>query len=651
MSQSRFAHALPVSLASVSMLVALAPQGRAQRQMLSDSSLLALDDVEITPDQHFAVVRQNRYDQFALVYDLTTGTLVASPAANPLDGLLGECVDAVALTNTRAIVLGNRAQILDLTNLASPVLTSTQVGYHPRDVAITPDGTLACVRGGASLGAFVGGQYIFDLATGNQVGFHPGEPTPYPAGPGFSFEVDDVALTNDHALMTSFIPNGSAAPKTRVTIWELHPAGGGAPIVAFETSSSGANLDQSGAPYDLAITPDGTKAVVRSELAVGLYDLSVSPPALLWQHAPAGNPGFYNEEALDAVEVTNDRILVLSRYANPLGVTGAQVDVFEMNGTDHHEYLRGSPHDLAITPNGQRAVVRTSKCVSLYDLVNLPAGPRLTALSKELAPSSSTQYFGGLDSVALTDRFAVTLSRALNHVDTQVHFWDISGPDLVQIAMRTITSTRPIDLAITPDGSKVAVTGNSNVTVYELATGVQLFSHYPSPTNAYYPWCDGVAVSNGRVVATCQWGDQNGWIDIVDIAAFASNYCVGAPNSVGPGARISSDGTQSVVANDLKLFVRDAPPEVTALFYYGASTTQTPFGNGFQCIAGSLHSIAPLRLNASGAGWLGVDYTLLPPSGQITPGSTWYFQCEYRDSAAGGAQINTSDALSIVFTP
>jgi hypothetical protein len=41
----------------------------------------------------------------------------------------------------------------------------------------------------------------------------------------------------------------------------------------------------------------------------------------------------------------------------------------------------------------------------------------------------------------------------------------------------------------------------------------------------------------------------------------------------------------------------------------------------------------------------------LPPSGQITSGSTWYFQCEYRDSAAGGAQINTSDALSIVFTP
>lgn len=649
MSQSRFARAVPVPFAFVLFLVALAPQGRAQTLMHTDNSLLALDDVEITPDQHYAVVRQNRYDQFARVYDLTTGTLAASPAADPNDSLLGECVDAVAVTNTRAIVLGNRAQILDLTNLANPVLTATRVGFHPRDVAITPDGTLACVRGGASQFGFVGGQYLFDLATGAQVGFHAGEPTPYPPGAGYSFEVDDVAVTNEHAVMTSYI--GGTTPKTRVTIWELHPVGGGSPIVAFETTVSGTSPDQTGAPYDLAITPDGTKAVVRSELALGLYDLSVSPPALLWQQAPAGNPGFFHEEALDAVEVTNDRILTLSRFWNPLGGTGAQVDVFEMNGTDHHEYLRGSPHDLAITPNGQRAVVRTSKGVVLYDLVNLPVGPRLTAMWKEAAPSSSIQYFGGLDSVALTDRFAVTLSRAPNHVDMQAHFWEISGSTLVHLAMRTITNTRPIDLAITPDGSKVAVTGNSNVTVYELATGAELFTHYPCPTNAYYPWCDGVAVSNDRVVATCQWGDQNGWITIVDIAAFASNYCVGAPNSVGPGARISAAGTQSISANDLNLFVRDAPPEVPAMFYYGASTTQTPFGNGFQCIGGSLHRTVPLHLNAAGAGGLGVDYSLLPPGGQITPGSTWYFQCEYRDVAAGGAQVNTSDALSIVFGP
>src|SRR5258705_3553326 len=105
--------------------------------MHSDNGLLAIDDVAITPDQHYAVVRQNRNDQFARVYDLTTGALVASPPANPNDFLCGECLDGVAVTNTRAIVLANVAQILDLTNLASPVIAATRVGYHPRDVTIT----------------------------------------------------------------------------------------------------------------------------------------------------------------------------------------------------------------------------------------------------------------------------------------------------------------------------------------------------------------------------------------------------------------------------------------------------------------------------------------------------------------------------------
>jgi hypothetical protein len=174
------------------MLAAFAPGLSAQSLMHSENGLLAIDDVAITPDQHYAVVRQNRYDQFARVYDLTTGALAASPPANINDGLLGECLDAVAVTNTRAIVLGNVAQILDLTNLASPVLSATRVGFRPRDVAITPDGTIAAVRGGATATGMVGGSYLFDLATGAQIGFHAGEPTPYGSGGNFSFDVDDV---------------------------------------------------------------------------------------------------------------------------------------------------------------------------------------------------------------------------------------------------------------------------------------------------------------------------------------------------------------------------------------------------------------------------------------------------------------------------
>jgi len=217
--------------------------------------------------------------------------------------------------------------------------------------------------------------------------------------------------------------------------------------------------------------------------------------------------------------------------------------------------------------------------------------------------------------------------------------------------VQTIAHTRPVDLALTPDGSKLAVAGNSTVTVYDLATGAQLLAHTACPQNAYYPWCDAVTASADRVVANGQWGPQNGWISILDIAPFAENYCVGAPNSAGAGARISAAGTASVAANDLKLFATDAPASMTARFYYGATSARTPFGNGYQCVGGTRYMLPSFRTNEAGAGWIGVNYGSLPAGGQITPGSTWRFQCVYRDAAGGGALANTTDAVRIVFAP
>jgi hypothetical protein len=44
-----------------------------------------------------------------------------------------------------------------------------------------------------------------------------------------------------------------------------------------------------------------------------------------------------------------------------------------------------------------------------------------------------------------------------------------------------------------------------------------------------------------------------------------------------------------------------------------------------------------------------VDLASAPVLGVITPGSTAYFQCWYRDPAAGGAAFNLSDGLSVTF--
>ena len=44
-----------------------------------------------------------------------------------------------------------------------------------------------------------------------------------------------------------------------------------------------------------------------------------------------------------------------------------------------------------------------------------------------------------------------------------------------------------------------------------------------------------------------------------------------------------------------------------------------------------------------------VDNTVAPHSNNLTPGSTWKFQCWFRDPPAGGATFNLSTGLSVTF--
>lgn len=643
-------HPLHRGSSAIAFALALLAPAPAQSLLHTTTSVAGFDDVEITPDQRYAVVRENRnlnpYDIAARVYDLASGQLVAGPI--PVSISAGVCLDGVAVTNTRAVVIGNSVAILDLTSLASPLLATHPVGWSARDVAITPDGTLAAVQGGDGPG---GGQYLFALATGAQVGYRFAQATPWsPIAPyPWSLDVDDVAVTDSHAVFTGFVDHGSATPGTRVTIWELHPSGGGPPVAAFETAACAGCGDQLGAPHDVAISPNGRWAVVRSELTVGLYDLSVSPPAAAWQKRPAGDPGPFHDEALDSLEVTNERIVTISKVTNPALPSGAQVDVFDYAGRHLHHRIPGSPHDLAIAPARERAVVRTNVGVWLYDLAVLPPGNQIQALSSAAAAGTTTAYFAGLDSLAMTDDFAVSITRPAAFNDTKVWFWGVSGPAIVPLAQRTISGGRPLDVAITPDGRKAVVGTTNGIAVFDLASGATLFEHSPTPVNVWYPWCDGVAVSDAKAVAFGYWDASKGWIDIVDMQPLATEYCVGAPNSAGPGAHADAGGTTSVAGNDLVLLASGGPPLAKGGFFFGTTATQLPFGDGFLCVTGALHGLQTIDLNAAGAGAQAFDHAAFP--GVITAGSTWRFQLLYRDRASTGAGFNGSQALAIVFGP
>jgi hypothetical protein len=82
------------------------------------------------------------------------------------------------------------------------------------------------------------------------------------------------------------------------------------------------------------------------------------------------------------------------------------------------------------------------------------------------------------------------------------------------------------------------------------------------------------------------------------------------------GAKLDDGGGASVAANDLNLFVSGAPSRVTAFFYYGASTTQTPFGNGFRCINPPFFREADTTYDrSSGPGSIARGFTDLLASG------------------------------------
>ena len=133
----------------------------------------------------------------------------------------------------------------------------------------------------------------------------------------------------------------------------------------------------------------------------------------------------------------------------------------------------------------------------------------------------------------------------------------------------------------------------------------------------------------------------------------ATNYCVAAPNSQGPGALISMNGSTSLAANDLQLVATGAIPGNFGLFFYGKNQIMQNVANGVKCVGGGglgLFRTGTVLTSPGGIAMRSIDYfSQSNPAGLITAGSTWNFQYFYRDSV--GAFANYSDALELTFCP
>ncbi len=127
------------------------------------------------------------------------------------------------------------------------------------------------------------------------------------------------------------------------------------------------------------------------------------------------------------------------------------------------------------------------------------------------------------------------------------------------------------------------------------------------------------------------------------------SFCVTSANSVGPGALMGSNGHVSIAANAFELTAAPVPDQ-PGIFYFGSEKEQTAFGNGFRCVGGGQPIFRlPVELGSGQTLAHELDFGAAPADGVLLPGTTWFFQAWYRDPAAGGANFNLSDALSVTF--
>lgn len=614
--------------------------------VLTTQQGFGMDDGALTPNGALAVVRENTAQTTVRVHSTATGQLLAS-VHGVAGSFSGAAQDAVEVTDTRAVVLGSSILVLDLTNLAAPLLAEHTAGDEMRDVAITPDGSTAVVRGGNTFGPLAGGLRVIDLASGALTFSHPGEigdSNP----PDYTYSVDSVVATDDYGVCLSIVGSGPTA-QTRVTIVRLHPQGGGNPVVAYETAGSAApDMDQLGAPHDLCLVAGGQYVAVRSEASVSLYSLG-SSPARVWHHRLWGQPGPMGLTSMDSIEASGQFVATASRFQSGT-LFGAQLDLFDLAGNQWHSRVTGDPHDLVFTPDGTRVLVRTHRFLYMFKTQGLPPAPAgLTPSASDAELSTHTFYGAGYDSLQATDTHAVAVVR--NSTSAFVNFYRLGATTMQRYATGLLPE-KPTDVELSPDARWVGVSGTSRVQVYDFDTGTLILQHDPyiDPVG-WYPWCDGIELDNDHLVAWGYGDSQAGWVSLVDLFSSADSYCTAGPNSTGQPVHIRATGSASILRNDLRIWASGLPAGSIGYYAYSVGQQAVPLGNGTLCLAGQRYFM-PLQLEQSGVVVRNVQYGGPPAlGGAITAGTTWNFQYRYRDPAAGAAAYNLSDAVSIPFVP
>jgi len=128
-------------------------------------------------------------------------------------------------------------------------------------------------------------------------------------------------------------------------------------------------------------------------------------------------------------------------------------------------------------------------------------------------------------------------------------------------------------------------------------------------------------------------------------------YCTGAANSwTSIGARLDAIGSTSVAANDIRFDVTGMSALNFGLLVQGDMQDSVASGYGTLCLGGTLLRLSIQQSDFFGFASFPLDLTMpIGPPAAILPGSTWNFQCWFRDTQNGMQGFNYSDAVTITW--
>jgi len=585
---------------AVAVLVTQALAMPQTNNFVAEASIDAIPlDLEVTPNGKVAVVRGNipgdatANDQKLSIWRTDTGAQVLPNPINTVgkgnlivkDGLpmFG---DAVAVTNSRVVAIGSHGAVpsvdedtiyVDILELRysgggvnAIVLAAHELtvgGSNPltkmglaHDVAVTPDGGMAAVT-------HANWVHFFELATGSLVGgVNLGSFGATACAPFYSRS--SVELTNTRAIVTTGRITAGFQTNTEVFVLDLEID---PPVVRLHDVLPPLAARDFG-PHDLAILPDGLRAVVTSTGYVAMYDLANN--ATLGRHVGALDTRRWNlpstpqtQSLWDSLEVSNTRAVVLSnRLLDPGGGAPLQQDgwglvVLDLSLPLSQQSLFSAAAgndadpgwDVALASDGLMVTVKTE----LHDMALLDVVSPATSSFLRIGPSpnltpvnSSSGAFGVNDATLLlaptgsdpVQRWAAFVGRPdpLPSNKVIVRFYDLAAGSfpipasswLKHYDLQEATPTNELDsadLALTASGTDVIVRLTAPLNDHATAGGVD-WSRWGSspPVPAGLKWggqgkcvgADSLKLGRGKAVSISRDttpGSTAGWIHIVTV--------------------------------------------------------------------------------------------------------------------------------------